>query len=331
MEFLARLPMGAAFSSVATALCRRAGERPEVQTRRRSAVATKLTQTNRAPRQRGRYAVGLCALFMLAWFTVGGMRSAVAGTNKESGPDAAAATLELKGLLIPLDSANLSSRSTGVIREMKREGDAVKKGDIVVSLEDDAEKLAVENAKAVLDVRQFEANYTRELQRKGSGSLADERTAATNLRTAEIQLQQAELAVEKKAVHSPFDGVVTRRIRSPGEATDNYLPLVSLVDLSKVYLETYLPASRLRDVQIGQPVEVTVPDSPGRKFAGAVEYIAPVIDPASGEFRVKILLSNDDHALRSGMAAVGSLEVARADRREEGQNPKTAVSTRRPD
>ena len=281
-------------------------------------------------RRRNGYA-GLCASLLLAWPVASGAGQAMAGNNKEGGPDAVTATLELKGLLIPLDSANLSSRSTGVIREMKKEGDAVKKGEVVVSMEDEAEKLAVENAKAVLEVRKFEANYTRELQKKGSGSEADARTAATNLVTAEIQLKQAELALEKKAVHSPFDGVVTRRIRSPGEATDNYLPLVSLVDLSKVYLETYLPSSRLRDVQIGQPIEVTVPDLPGQKFAGAVEYIAPVIDPASGEFRVKILLPNDDHALRSGMAAVGSLEVARADRREVGQNPRTAVSTKRPD
>ena len=100
--------------------------------------------------------------------------------------------------------------------------------------------------------------------------------------------------------------MVTRHIRSVGEATDNYLPLLTMVDLSKVYLETYLPANRLRDVQSGQPVEVTVPDLPGRKFAGTVEYIAPVIDPASGEFRVKILVPNEDHALRSGMGAVGS-------------------------
>ena len=205
-----------------------------------------------------------------------------AGNSKETGSADSSATMELKGLLIPLDQANLSSRSTGVIRDMKKEGDMVKKGDVVVGLDDDNEKLAVESAKAVLDVRQFEAGYTRELQKKGSGSEADARTAAANLKTAEIQLKQADVALEKKYVHTPFDGVVTRRIRQPGEATDNFLPLLSMADLSKVYLETYLPANRLRDVQTGQPVEVSVPDLPGKKFTGTIEYIAPVIDPASG-------------------------------------------------
>ena len=266
----------------------------------------------------------LWMLPIVAWLAIGGGQAAIAGTTKE-GADSAETTLELKGLLIPFDQANLSSRSTGVIREMKKEGDTVKKDEVVVSLDDDSEKLAVESAKAVVDVRQFEANYTKELQGKGAGSEADARTAKANKTTADIQLKQAELALEKKSVHSPFDGVVTHHIRSVGEATDNYLPLLTLVDLSRVYLETYLPASRLRDVQNGQPVEVTVPDLPGRKFSGTIEYIAPVIDPASGEFRVKILLPNDDHALRSGMPAIGLLEVTRGGAGDDAAHPKVSA------
>ncbi len=133
------------------------------------------------------------------------------------------------------------------------------------------------------------------------------------------------MALEKKSVHAPFDGVVTRHMRAVGEATDNYLPLLTLVDLSKVYLETYLPANRLRDVQPGQTVEVTVPDLPGRSSRAPIDYIAPVIDPASGEFRVKIVLANDDHALRSGMGAVGLAAIDRSSRRRAHGRSHTAA------
>jgi membrane fusion protein (multidrug efflux system) len=219
------------------------------------------------------------------------------------------ATIELKGLLVPLDQANLSSRSTGVIREMKREGDEVRKGEVVASLEDDAEKLQVESAQAVLDKRRFEANSATSLHEKGTDSEDEARTAMTNLKTEDIQLKEALVALDKKTVKAPFDGVVTRRIREVGEAVDQYFPLLTMVDLSKVYLETYLPANRLRDLSQGQPVEVRVPDLPGRTFQGQVSFIAPIIDPASGEFRVKILLPNGDRALRSGMTAIGLLEL----------------------
>jgi membrane fusion protein (multidrug efflux system) len=227
----------------------------------------------------------------------------------EENTTAGSTTLELKGLLTPLDQANLSSRSAGVIRDMKQEGDEVHKGDVVVTLEDDAEKLQADSARALLDKRRFEATSATKLHEKGTDSEDEARTADTNLKTADIQLKEALVAQDKKLVRAPFDGVVTRRIREVGEAVDQYFPLLTMVNLSKVYLETYLPANRLQDVQPGQPVEVRVPDLPGRTFKGQIHFIAPVIDPASGEFRVKILLSNEDRALRSGMTAIGIVEL----------------------
>ena len=52
-----------------------------------------------------------------------------------------------------------------------------------------------------------------------------------------------------------------------------------------------------------------MPDLPGKKFMGKVNFIAPVIDPSSGDFRMKILVDNPDHALRSGLGATGLLPV----------------------
>ncbi len=250
------------------------------------------------------HGIGLCLLGLFVW--AGSVCAATPG--KESGAQDTA-TLELKGLLIPLNHANLSSRSTGVIRMMKQEGEEVHKDDVVVSLDDDNEKLAVDSGKAVFEVRQSEYKTSSDLAKKGSDSQQNANMALANLRTADASLKQAVVALEKKSVHAPFGGVVTKHMREIGEATDNYLPLLTLVDLSKLYLETYLPANRLRDVQPGQNVEVTVPDLPGKKFTGTVDFIAPVIDPASGEFRVKIVLDNSAHALRSGMSAVGLLPL----------------------
>ena len=255
-----------------------------------------------------------------------------AGTGKENVAQDTA-TLELKGLLIPLHQANLSSRSTGVIRTMKEEGDEVRKDDVVVSLDDDNEKLAVESGKAVLDVRQSEYDTSKGLSLKGSDSKQNTLTALANLKTADASYKQAQVALEKKSVHAPFDGVVTKHMRQIGEATDNYLPLLTLVDLSKLYLETFVPANRLRDVQPGQPVEISVPDLPGKKFTGNIDFIAPVIDPASGEFRMKIVLDNSSHTLRSGMSAVGLLPLtghASSDLRTGAVTPPPGSTPARP-
>ena len=250
-------------------------------------------------------AVAVCSLSLLA--ASPSLHAAPSGTKENLQQEAA--TIELKGLLTPLNEANISSRSTGVIRTMKEEGDEVKKDEIIVTLDDDNEKLAVDSGKALLDVRQSEYTTSNSLSQKGSDSKQNTLTALANQKMAEAAYKQAQVALEKKYVHAPFDGVVTRRIRHPGEATDNFLPLLTMVDLSKVYLETYLPANRLRDVQPGQTVGVTVPDLPGNKYVGKVQFIDPVINPASGEFRMKIVIDNGDHSLRSGMGAVGLLPL----------------------
>ena len=144
------------------------------------------------------------------------------GGSKEN-PQQEAATLELKGLLVPLHQANLSSRSTGLIRTMKEEGEEFHKGDLLVALDDDNEKLAVESAQSVLNVRTREKSRSDELVKKGTESTANQDIAKANYETAAIQLKQAEVALDKKYVYAPFDGVVTKRIRQPGEATDNFL------------------------------------------------------------------------------------------------------------
>ena len=250
-----------------------------------------------------RVSFAFCALSLFALSSVAHAAGSKENLQQE------AATLELKGLLVPLHQANLSSRSTGLIRSMKEEGEEFHKGDLLVALDDDNEKLAVESAQSVLNVRTSEKKRSDELLRKGTETPANQDIARANFETAGIQLKQAQVALDKKYVYAPFEGVVTKRIRQPGEATDNYLPLLTAVDLSHLYLETYLPANRLRDVQPGQTVEVTVPDLPGRKFTGKVDFIAPVIDPASGDFRMKIILDNGDHLLRSGLGATGLLPV----------------------
>ena len=97
---------------------------------------------------------------------------------------------------------------------MKEEGDEVRKDDVVVSLDDDNEKLAVESGKAVLDVRQSEYDTSKGLTAKGSDSKQNTLTALANLKTADASYKQAQVALEKKSVHAPFDGVVTKHIRS---------------------------------------------------------------------------------------------------------------------
>lgn len=215
----------------------------------------------------------------------------------------AADPIVAKGLLIPCEQARMASRAQGVIATIKDDGDSVKKGEIVMELEADMEKLQVEQQKHILDLRTFEWNSAEELRKKNVVSQTEGEEKRMNLEVAKVQLAQAQQLLERRKVIAPFDGVVTERLREVGEAVDEFIPVLVLVDINQLYLELFLPAARIRDVQAGQAVTVKTPSLPDRTFEGKIERVSPTVNAASGEFKVRVLVPNPDRALVAGTYA----------------------------
>ncbi len=209
-----------------------------------------------------------------------------------------------EGLLLPSAQARLASRSKGVIDQIKREGDRVAKGEAVMQLESDMELLQRDQQKHILDLRAFQRSASDELSEKSVISKTEVEEKRVNHEVARVQLQQAEKLLDMRKVSAPFDGVVSERLRERGEAVDEFTPVVTLVNLDELYLEVFLPASRIRQVRSGEKVRVTVPDLPGSGFDGSVAEVAPAVNPASGEFKVRIRLPNPAHHLAAGTSAV---------------------------
>jgi len=208
-----------------------------------------------------------------------------------------------EGLLLPSAQARLASRAKGVIEEIKREGDRVRKGDTVMRLESAMESLQLNQQKHILDLRTFERNTSDELSRKSVISKTEVEEKRVNHEVAKVQLEQAQQLLEMRKVIAPFDGVIADRLRERGEAVDEFTPVISLVNLDELYLEVFLPAARLRDVKAGDPVRVAVADLPGREFTGSVAEVAPSVNPASGDFKVRIRLPNAGGELVAGTTA----------------------------
>ena len=211
---------------------------------------------------------------------------------------------EARGLLVPCEHAKLASRSKGVIEEIKREGDVVRKGEVVMVLESDIESLQQQQQKHILDLRAFERNASDDLSSESVISETEVEEKRVNHEVAKVQLELAGRLLEMRKVLAPFDGVVTERLRERGEAVDEFTPVIALVNLSRLYLEVFLPAARSRDVRIGEAVKVTVEDLPGRTFTGKIDEFAPAVNPASGDFKVRVLVENANGELVSGTSAV---------------------------
>jgi RND family efflux transporter MFP subunit len=212
--------------------------------------------------------------------------------------------VKLKGLIIPFEEVKLSTRAKGVIQKIHAEGSVVKSGDILMQLENTLERLNVEQQEKILEKRHADADSFSKLLAQEVASRDEELSARVNYDLAKLQLKQAEEMLDKTLLRAPFSGVITKRLRSRGEAVDEFFPVLVLVNLEQVYLESYLPAKLSGTLSKDQEIEIELPDSDGKILRGRVKFISPVVDPASNESRFKILIDNSDGLLRPGTPAL---------------------------
>jgi len=165
------------------------------------------------------------------------------------------------------------------------------------------ERLQHDQQRHILDLRSFERAASDELSEKSVISKTEVEEKRVNHEVAKVQLELAARLLEMRKVLAPFDGVVAERLRERGEAVDEFTPVVTLVNLNELYLEVFLPAGRLRQVKVGMPVKVAVSDLTDREFAGTVAEVSPAVNPASGEFKVRVLVPNPHGELVAGIPA----------------------------
>jgi len=148
-------------------------------------------------------------------------------------------------------------------------------------------------------VRAEEANYEAALE---------------NLKQAEALLAQAKAALDKTVIKAPLDGVVLLKNFEVGELAVPGVPLVTLGDLSKVWLRLYLPEPEIGKIKLGQEVEVRVDSFPKRVFKGKIvnisqkaeftpKFVQTKRERVNMVFAVKVLIPNEQGLLKPGMPA----------------------------
>jgi len=144
--------------------------------------------------------------------------------------------------------------------------------------------------------------------------------AATNAETAQAkaQLAQAEDDRSDLTVLAPFSGTVLTRAAEPGEVVQAGTAIVTLLDLSKVYLRGFIPEGEIGKVKIGQPAHIFLDSSANQALNGYVLRIDPqaTFTPENTYFRddrvkqvvgVKLQLTQGIGFAKPGMPADGEI------------------------
>lgn len=215
-----------------------------------------------------------------------------------------------------------------------QEGDAVKQGDVLATLDLDdlrrqrsASAAGAASAEAqVRSARIAQAQSEREVSRArklfANGDLAQAEldraeaafaAAGSSLASLEAQYQSRrdQLALSQSTLtdatlRSPIDGVIARKNVDPGELVPPNVPVFSVVDVSELRVVFGVPDTRVNLVQLGAPVSVVVEALPGSRFSARVSKVAPTADPALRTYAVELSLPGAQ-GLRPGMTATALL------------------------
>ena len=213
-------------------------------------------------------------------------------------------SLSLVGSVAANEWVELKSETDGTVQEIPfQEGQEVKKGDLLVHL--DESKFAAALAEAEANFRLSQANYDRAKQLFRDKLISQQEFDQA---AAQFQANQAGLDLKKRElkdtrIYAPFEGIMSSRQVSPGQVISKNTTLTWVVDLDPVKVEVSVPERFVGQLAVGQNIDLAVAAYPGRKFTGEVFFIAPFLDPTTRTALVKAKVANPKHELKPGMFA----------------------------
>ena len=182
----------------------------------------------------------------------------------------------------------------------------------------EAARAAVTTAQANLQNPRIRDAQVAETQKQITAQQSQIAAAKADIAQAQAQLAQAQADRSDLTVVAPFAGTVITRAAEPGEVVQAGTAIVTLLDLSKVYLRGFIPEGEIGKVKIGQPGHIFLDSNPNRALDGYVLRIDPqaTFTPENTYFRddrvkqvvgVKVLLTQGIGYAKPGMPADGEI------------------------
>lgn len=196
-----------------------------------------------------------------------------------------------------------------------RPGDKVRRGQLLVRLDQRPFDLAVQSAQAAVDVARlvFQDSYVPDSIATGQGPSEERRknsATRSGLARAQIDLEKAKLDRQQSLIVAPFDGVIDRVEVARGERVGAGQEITTVVDMQHLRIEAAVLEHYIPLIKPGGIAIVTSAAAPDRQVRGVVSAVLPTIDSVSRAGRAFIRLSGNG-VLRPGMYADVRLEATR--------------------
>ncbi|MDX1504305.1 MAG: efflux RND transporter periplasmic adaptor subunit [Spongiibacter sp.] len=205
------------------------------------------------------------------------------------------------GTLLARESVLITSTVSEKVAALHfNEGEQVKRGDLLATLEQAEEQAQLRSARADL------AEQEREVKRL-QGLIASQVTArneydqrVSNRERAHARIAEVEAKIAERTLRAPFDGTTGLRNLSPGALVSAGDSITTLDDLSVMRMDLQVPSLLLSALSVGQKI-TAFSEALDREFSAEVTAINPRIDPVSRSVTVRARLDNPERLLKPGM------------------------------
>jgi membrane fusion protein, multidrug efflux system len=243
-----------------------------------------------------------------------------AGTKGGAGPGAQAAATPVETAAVEMTRLPQSITAVGSLRSDEsvtlrpevagriatiqfQEGQRVTKGMTLVRLDAAINEAELQQARANHTLAKSKFDRAVDLAKSNfiSGQARDE--AESNYKVAEAALALVEARLAKMEIKAPFSGIIGLRSVSIGDYVKEGADLVNLESIDPLKVDFRVPEVYMRQVQSGQPLEITLDAYPNKTFEGRVLAVNPLLDATGRAVVIRAQVKNQDASLRPGMFA----------------------------
>ncbi|MEY4910946.1 MAG: hypothetical protein RL761_609, partial [Pseudomonadota bacterium] len=208
------------------------------------------------------------------------------------------------GSLKSRQGVTLRPEVSGRITQLNfKDGEHVKKGQLLVQFDDQLQLAQVKQSQAELSIALANHKRNQELVSQNFISKRSLDESAANLDVAQAKLSLSQATASRLKITAPFDGMTGIRTVNVGDYLKDGGDIVNIEDIAAVFVDFRLPERFQTKVKKGQQAQVDMDALPGRKFTAVIQAIDPLLDANGRSVGVRACIDNRQNQLRPGMFA----------------------------
>ena len=216
--------------------------------------------------------------------------------------------------------AKVGGEVRGILVE---EGDDVRSGDVLARLDGDRLRLEMEQAEANLHKLQRDHQRNVDLSERGLISAGDFEKIQYEMEALQATYDLTKLELSYTEIRAPIDGVVSERFIKLGNTIDVNAPTFQVTSLEPLVSYLHVPEREYRRIDPGQDATIQIDALSGTRFKALVSRVGPVVDPATGTFKITIEVSDPSRRLKPGM--FGRISIVYDKHANAMQIPRSAI------